>query len=91
MEANKTPLPPDCQLKMFIFLTGACGLMLKAHEVEIFCGNESVVDEEGNELSIWCMPCTSAANCGVPANDAQNATDTGRAPNGRILSRRSAE
>jgi len=50
---------------MFLSLTGACGVMLKCNLVSIFCGDESIVAEDGTELSIWCMPCTSAANCGV--------------------------
>ena len=45
----------------FLSLTGSCGTMLKSFLMASFCA-----DVDDNRLpKIWCMPCTSAANCGV--------------------------
>ncbi len=45
----------------FMSLTGDCGMMLKSFMMAAFCGDV----HDDNLPRIWCMPCTSAANCGV--------------------------
>ena len=45
--------------KRFVSFTGDCGLMLKMYLMQCFC------NPNNDTISIWCMPCTSAANCGV--------------------------
>ena len=55
---------------VFLALTGECGLMMKWFLMAAFCGEMN--EEIGNESSlptIWCMPCTSAANCGVSSTN----------------------
>jgi hypothetical protein len=59
----------------FLSLTGECGMMLKSFLMASFCGDSSLHDTDNEPLHhdqndialprIWCMPCTSAANCGV--------------------------
>ena len=53
----------DAKNKEFVPLTGACGIMFKTFLMEAFCGENEMDDM--NLPSIWCMPCTSAANCCV--------------------------
>ncbi len=59
----------------FLALTGDCGLMLKSFLMASFCSEspsaaiDNGIDTSDMENSfslphIWCMPCTSAANCG---------------------------
>lgn len=51
------------QLKEFIPFTGDIELMMKSCLMDSFCGDNSGGDD--NLPMIWCMPCTSAANCSV--------------------------
>ncbi len=60
----------------FLSLTGECGVMLKSFLMASFCGDETVFSDNNNAIPssegntsvlprIWCMPCTSAAICGI--------------------------
>lgn len=60
----------------FLSLTGDCGIMLKSYLMACFCGDgrlngdDSVgEDNDSSTIPIWCMPCTSAANCGVSSKN----------------------
>ncbi len=55
---------------VFLALTGDCGLMLKWFLMAGFCGVKSDSNDDSNASlpNIWCMPCTSAANCGVSSD-----------------------
>jgi superfamily II DNA helicase RecQ len=55
---------------VFLALTGDCGLMLKWYLMAAFCRGTSDANEDNATLpTIWCMPCTSAANCGVSSTN----------------------
>ena len=59
-------------------LTGACGIMLKSYLMASFCG------EDASDFllpHIWCMPCTSAANCGVSSKRCDKCFRYGPCPN----------
>ena len=43
-------------------LTGECGFFMKTFIMAAFCGDVEMV------LNLLCMPCTSAANCGMSSN-----------------------
>ncbi len=74
----------------FFSLTGECGMMLKSYLMASFC-NESE-DSQGIESTnhdaqpsitlptIVCMPCTSAANCGVSSKNCTNCFRIGLPP-----------
>ena len=68
LDKARAKLPKDIQQtaeklrKEFVPLTGACGIMLKTYIMEAFCGEGH---EESTLPTLWCVPCTSAANCGV--------------------------
>ncbi len=60
---------PFCSGEILSF-TGDCGTMLKSYLMACFCGNtmDDTTPTNGQEpllRKILCMPCTSAANCGV--------------------------
>ena len=69
LEKARAKLPKDIQeradklRKEFVPLTGNCGIMLKTYIMEAFCGETS--DDDSTLPTLWCVPCTSAANCGV--------------------------
>ena len=64
----------------FLSLTGDCGLMLKSFLMASFCGDTQTSTDASDDTNtqtandtdiltslprIWCMPCTSASNCGI--------------------------
>ena len=60
----------------FLSFTGDCGTMLKSFLMASFCAdvhNESLP-------KIWCMPFTSAANCGVSSKDCTSCFRIGPPP-----------
>ena len=81
----------------FVALTGSCGVMLKSYLVGCFCRNQRDIsdveddgDNNGDESTnarilrlpkIWCMPCTSAANCGVSSDLCNKCYRLGPPPN----------
>ena len=65
--------------KEFLALTGACGIMLKSYLMAAYCGDEDIEDFE--LPNIWCMPCTSAANCGVSSSRCHRCYRYGPCPN----------
>ncbi|KAL7539694.1 hypothetical protein ACHAXR_009496 [Thalassiosira sp. AJA248-18] len=49
-----------------IALTGDCGIMMKSYLMAAFCGRSDEDENDDDDLpNILCMPCTSAANCGI--------------------------
>ena len=54
-------------------LTGECGVMLKSYLMACFCGETMDATPTNVQPTILrkilCMPCTSAANCGVSSNN----------------------
>ena len=71
------------QLKEFIPFTGDIGLMMKSYLMDCFCGDDS--DGDDNLPMIWCMPCTSAANCGVSSKRCNKCYRHGLPPNWKDL------
>ena len=63
LQSVRTKIPFDNG--RFMPLTGDCGLMLKAYLMACFCGHTADLADPNALPNIWCMPCTSAANCGV--------------------------
>ena len=67
------------QMKEFIPFTGECGLMMKSYLMDSFCRDDS--DRDDTLPMIWCMPCTSAANCGVSSKRCNKCYRHGLPPN----------
>ena len=73
---------------IFLALTGGCGLMLKSFLMASFCSDAPSTDiHNGTHTSndetlprIWCMTCTSAANCGVSSINCTNCFRLGPLP-----------
>lgn len=64
--------------KEFVPLTGGCGIMLKTYIMEALCGEGA---EESTLPTLWCVPCTSAANCGVSSLGCRTCYRYGLPPN----------
>ena len=60
----------------FMALTGDCGMMLKSFLMASFCGDV----HDDNLPRIWCMACTSAANCGVSSKNCTSCFRIGPPP-----------
>ena len=67
LEARRDKLPKalthteEGELREFLALTGACGIMLKSYLMAAFCGELLLPGLR----RIWSMPCKSAAECGL--------------------------
>ena len=72
-------------LKEFVALTAACGVVLKSYLMACFSGQSEDLDGDGNDVAelptIWCTPCTSAANCGVSSKRCNKCYRYGPCPN----------
>jgi hypothetical protein len=61
----------------FVSFTGDCGLMMKMMLMESFCGECDI----GALPTIYCMPCTAAAHCGVSSKKCKQCYRYGPCPN----------
>jgi superfamily II DNA helicase RecQ len=61
----------------FVSFTGDCGLMMKMMLMESFCGE---CDTDALP-TIYCMPCTAAAHCGVSSKKCKQCYRYGPCPN----------
>ena len=73
----------DGTAKEFLALTGECGVMLKSYLMAAYCGEEGIIDFDFP--FVWCMPCTSAANCGVSSKRCTKCYRYGPCPNWQDL------
>jgi len=85
LEAERDSLPlsaihtPEGKLKLFIALTGECGIMMKAYLMAAFCGDGDI-DESFDLPFLWTMPVTSAAQCGLSSKKCRHCYRYGPCP-----------
>lgn len=81
LESAHNKLPPevkDCIGKFsLVAFTGKCGVMMKSYLMDAFSGES----EDKSLPNIVCMPCTSAANCGVSSKLCTRCYRIGPPPN----------
>ena len=81
LEKKRDTLPKAITAgKEFVSLVGEGGLMLKTFLAAAFCAEDDFVDEY-DLPNVWCMPCTSAANCGVSSKKCRKCYRYGLCPN----------
>ena len=68
------------ELKVFVALTGECGLMMKSYLMAAFCGDD-ILDAVFELPTVWAMPVTSAAQCGLSSRKCKRCYRYGPCPN----------
>ena len=81
LRSQHNNLPPDVKKSIgkhsLVAFTGKCGVMMKSYLMDAFSGES----EDESLPNIVCMPCTSAANCGVSSKLCTRCYRIGPPPN----------